>query len=529
MKRRVANCPACGGPVEFRLSTALVTVCDFCHSVVARTDTRLEDHGKVAELVETNSPFKRGLIGQFEKKSFEIVGRVQYRHPAGGVWDEWYLKFPGDRVKWLAQAQGKFYLTEEKRLNEESPLPDYGSLTPGQLIQLPDRKTLTIAEFGIATAQSADGDIPWDYRPNTEHRFADLSGPGLEFATIEYESSGPRFFLGREVSIAELGLPSDRGEIGVAPSSNTTALQVNCPRCAGPLVLHAPDQTLRVCCPHCKSLLDCQNGALQYLQTLTVTAKEKPLIPLGATGRLADIEFTVIGFMVRSVVCDGIQYPWTEYLLYNSTAGFRWLVRSSGHWSFVESVPVASVKESPGRAVFDGKDFRLFEKGTAIVNYVIGEFYWRVSVGEQVCTFDYINPPFMLSSETTITNKGSELNYSIGTYVEKEDLETAFGLGELPAPWGVGAIQPTPTRGYETTIWLSFAAALVFLDVLFSSGITKKPVDQFHFVTALLLISIWPAITGFLRWQFEVSRWRDSDFSPYRNINSESTEGDSDE
>ena len=76
MKRRIANCPACAAPIEFQLSTALVTVCEFCRSVVARADTRLEDHGKVADLVETDSPIKRGTTGKFEKKRFEVVGRV---------------------------------------------------------------------------------------------------------------------------------------------------------------------------------------------------------------------------------------------------------------------------------------------------------------------------------------------------------------------------------------------------------------------------------------------------------------------
>ncbi|MFN9976210.1 MAG: DUF4178 domain-containing protein, partial [Phycisphaerae bacterium] len=63
-----------------------MTICDFCSAVVARGDKQLEDHGKVADLVETNSPVERGMQGTFRKKSFEIAGRVQYQHPAGGVW-----------------------------------------------------------------------------------------------------------------------------------------------------------------------------------------------------------------------------------------------------------------------------------------------------------------------------------------------------------------------------------------------------------------------------------------------------------
>ena len=107
MKRRGTVCPACGGPVEFQIGSAAVTICEFCNSAVARTDKKIEDYGKVADLVETDTRLRRGYSGRFNKKRFQVVGRVQYSHPAGGVWDEWYLAFPGDRWGWLAYAQGK--------------------------------------------------------------------------------------------------------------------------------------------------------------------------------------------------------------------------------------------------------------------------------------------------------------------------------------------------------------------------------------------------------------------------------------
>jgi len=518
MKKRVANCPACGGPVEFQLSTALVTVCEFCHTVVARTDKRLEDHGKVADLVETNSPVKRGQMGTFEKKEFEVVGQVQYQHPAGGVWDEWYLKFPADRVRWLAYAQGKFYLTTEKRLSESTPLPAFESLTPGHRFQLPDGKTLVVAESGIATARSAGGDIPWAFRPNAEHRFVDLHGPDREFATIEYdETSGPRLFLGHEVALDELGLKGDSWEADAPTWANTAALQVNCPQCAGPLTLHAPDQTLRVCCPNCKSLLDCQQGKLEYLQTLQMKSKERLLIPLGSVGRLNDVEYTVIGFMERYVVEDGKKYSWTEYLLCNPTIGFRWLVRSRGHWSFVEPVPVSSVNEFPDHVIYQGQQFRIFDRGTAYVGYVIGEFYWRVTMGEQVASVDYIAPPRMISLEKTTSDAGSELNISLGTYIEKDVLAAAFGLKELPAAWGVGAIQPAPRLGDDIVVlWIGFIVLLIVLDLLFSTGSVTQPVSQFHFLVAMAAVSAWPLIALFQNRQFEVRRWQVSDFSPYQ-------------
>lgn len=519
MKKRIANCPACDGPVEFQLSTALVTVCDFCHSVVARADKKLEDHGKVADLVETNSPIKRGMSGHFEKKHFEVVGRVQYQHPAGGVWDEWYLKFPGDRVRWLANAQGKFYMTAEKRLSEGVELPAFETLSPGYRFVLPSGKTLVVAESGIATARSADGDIPWAFRPNAEHRFADLHGPENEFATIEYDEGGPRLFLGREISLDDLSLEGDSWEMSAPEFASTAALHINCPQCAGPLTLHAPDQTLRVCCPSCKALLDCQHGKLEYLQTLTMKRGEKPLIPLGTVGTLRGVEYTVIGFMQRYVIYEGKKYSWTEYLLNNPKIGFRWLVRSNGHWSFVEAVPVSSVEEFPEHVTYQGEKFRLFDKGTAHVQYVAGEFYWKLSIGETVETVDYIAPPRMLSFERTTTETGSELNISLGTYITKEEVAEAFKVKEIPAAWGIGAIQPAPATAKDVLLmWMGFAALLIVMDLVFSTGsVTTTPVSQFHFIMAIIAISIWPVITLFSKHFFEVERWKQSDFSPYQS------------
>ncbi len=526
MKKRIVSCPACAAPVEFKLSTSLVTVCDFCRSVVARADKKVEDHGKVADLVETNSPIHRGLSGKYEKKRFEVVGRVQYQHPAGGVWNEWYLRFSLDKVGWLAEAQGKFYLMFERRFADEAELPSFESLNVGHRFQssaesLPKKKSSTgsgyvVAEKGVATAATADGEIPWAFRQNAEHRFADLHGDGDQFGTLEYSGDRPRGFFGHEVSLADLNLESDGWESAPPAGPNTSALQLNCPHCAGPLTLYAPDQSQRVTCPSCHSLLDCGQGKLEYLQTLNLPVV-KPVIPLGSVGKLFDTEYTVIGFMVRYAVWEGKTFPWTEYLLYNPAKGFRWLVRNDGHWSFVESVPLSKVMKHGGdRAVnFDGKEFKLYDKGTAYVRFVVGEFYWRLTTEETVETRDYIAPPLMLSFETTKSEKGEEKNLSLGTYLEIETIEAAFGLKDLPRAFSVGTIQPQPSRADVWGLWVCLASLLAVLDFVFVSGAVKTPVSQGHFMTAQFIVAAFPLVMLATRGTFEVNRWKNSDYSPY--------------
>ncbi|MEZ5948513.1 MAG: DUF4178 domain-containing protein [Planctomycetaceae bacterium] len=206
MKTRAASCPSCGGTVEFRASSSLVTICPYCRCVVARGDKAVEDHGKVADLVLTDSPLELGVTGRFIKRNFEVVGRVQYKHPAGGVWDEWYLSFSDGTWGWLAEAQGKHYLTFERKMKETASLPEMASIEVGRRLTLGKRGVFTVAEVGIAETGAAEGEIPWDFVPGRPHRFVDLHGDDQAFATLDYNGASPRLFLGKEISLNALDL-----------------------------------------------------------------------------------------------------------------------------------------------------------------------------------------------------------------------------------------------------------------------------------------------------------------------------------
>ncbi len=530
MKVRTANCPACAGPVQFRASSSFVTICEFCHSVVARGDKQPEDHGKVADLAETKSPLMLGMSGRFRDRRFEVVGRVQYQHPSGATWNEWYLLFGGETWGWLAEAQSRLFLMFEKRLKDSASLPTFDALQLGQSFDLMKGR-FTVSEKGIAQVRSAEGEIPWPVRPGLEHRYADLRGAEKGFATLEYAAQAVNVFVGVGVTADELQLTGKDGLVS-SDSIPVGALQINCPKCAGALTLHVPDETLRVACPNCNSLLDADHGKLKFLQTLA-HKQTKPAIPLGAQGTLKGERYTAIGYMERYVLYQGKAYPWTEYLLHNPSKGFRWLVNNSGHWSFVEPLDFPTTSASKDKVNYEGRTFRKYDEGTAHVRYVVGEFPWQVTVGETVQTQDFIAPPQMISIEHSFQvkspNKPSEgkrdsrnslvaeeINVSLGTYLPIEELEQAFGLKSLKRPWGVGTIQPAPSPGLG--LYLSY---MVFLGLIAGTYVSmfaahpSKPPDILLMFVALGLVSVIPIGIQIYRYSFEVKRWENSDFSPY--------------
>jgi hypothetical protein len=251
---------------------------------------------------------------------------------------------------------------------------------------------------------------------------------------------------------------------------------MGCPNCGGPLALVAPDKTERVTCPNCDSLLDVNQGNLTYLKALTPTNVDANFVlPIGAEGTFKDdVKFKIIGAVVRSVTIEGETYYWHEYLLYNPSIGFRWLVHSDNHWNFVEPVNVADVTADANllgarSATYNGRKFKIFQDAPAVVQYVKGEFYWRVEQGETVRAVDYVAAPLMLSQESS----ANEINWSVGTYMTNAEIEKAFGVSNLPKPWSVAPNQPFTGRFYYT--WGLLPLLLLLVVAVFMIPIAGLP------------------------------------------------------
>lgn len=447
----IVGCPTCGADVEFRFDDSFVRICGSCRSAVTRTDRGVESLGQLADLVPVESPLKLFAEGRFGSTTFLLVGMAQLKHAAGGIWQEWYAKLDGGQWAWLSEAQGRYYWTYEL---PDQQVPVYQSLRPGAQVTLHGR-TFTVGEMGSATYASATGEIPYRLNPTETFWFIDLADGQGGFATIDYGTDGvsPTVYIGSQVKLADLGIYG-----GEAPMQGVTRAaqggKLACPNCGGSLELRAPDATLRVACPYCNHLVSVQTGNLAVIARLA--KKASPRIPLGTKGTFKDGELQVIGYVERSALVDHQWWSFEEYLLHAPGVGFRWLVQSDGHWSYVQPVAPGAVELAPIK--YEGVEFKLFQRSDLRVDVVLGEFYWLVEAGEKVIGEDYIAPPAMLSCETSKT----EQTWSLSSYMKPKDVRSAFAPTEvpLPTPVGVGSNQPYGLHGIGKVGAIAFAALL---------------------------------------------------------------------
>lgn len=218
----------------------------------------------------------------------------------------------------------------------------------------------------------------------------------------------------------------------------------NCGNCGGAVQLRALSHAVSVTCTTCGALLDPRDPNLVVLQQAQLRESITPRIPLGTRGTWHGHPYEVIGFQQRSITVEGVRYAWDEYVLFNPYRGFRYLTEYQGHWNDVRVVrELPDVDESGKRpkATYEGREYKHFQHAQATTDYVIGEFPWRVTVGDAVTTDDYVEPPYMLSSEGT----EAERTWSLGEYTPAAAIWKAFNLPDAPPPAiGVFANEPNP-------------------------------------------------------------------------------------
>lgn len=236
----------------------------------------------------------------------------------------------------------------------------------------------------------------------------------------------------------------------------------SCPACGGQVELRAAGHTVSAVCAYCSTVIDTANEKFRIIKKDHQRSRQTD-IPIGVQGILDGVKWEVIGYVEKKDLAS-LSF-WDEYLLFNPYFGFRFLVQADDHWSLARIIKRdIAMAGSASELVFDDEKYSVFYRGQSVVEYVKGEFYWRVRKGDQESYVDYIAPPRMLSLEKS----RQEVTLSMAEYLLPEVVEKAFGI-TLPKRTGIAPNQPPPfaqvlSRMWKVAIYALLAAFIIQLN-----------------------------------------------------------------
>lgn len=454
-----AACPNCGAPVEFASAASASAVCSFCRSTLLRDGEALRRIGVVAELFDDHSPLQLGAAGKLQGLAFTLVGRLQYGYE-GGTWNEWHALFDSGRSGWLSEDNGAYVVAFDTPLDDAPPA---AALSAGARA-LVGGQAWDVASVVTAKLLSAQGELPAPPKLDGAFTVIDLRNALGEVGTLDYGRTPPQWSIGRSIALGELALTGLREDHEKTLGSRA----FECPNCGAALQPKlAATQSLS--CPQCQAVVDISKGAGADLQHYEQNNTASPQIALGRTGTLAvggaPQPWQVVGFQERCNIPaedDEVAY-WREYLLYNRTQGFAFLVDAEDGWSWVK--PLTGAPQLKGdRALWQGSTFQKRESYGARVSAVLGEFYWRVQRDERAHVTDYVGTGLSTKKRLSREQTGSEVTWSAGETLAAADVAAAFGL---PAPAAISRdVMPGSSGSSVSAKTILIFIAIVVLMVL---------------------------------------------------------------
>src|SRR5712692_8336781 len=180
MTQPASNCPNCGAKIAFRWSSSVQTVCEYCKSILVRTDVDLKKVGQVADLPPDSSPIQINTEGIYRNKAFVVVGRILYEYDQGG-WNEWHVMMNDGTNVWLSDAQ----------------------VQVGQQFTW-SNQCYTVSVITPAHYRGVEGELPFQYWDKTDVTFVDLRTESRKLATLDYSDPEPALYLGEFVEFDDL-------------------------------------------------------------------------------------------------------------------------------------------------------------------------------------------------------------------------------------------------------------------------------------------------------------------------------------
>lgn len=499
-----ANCPSCGALVTFTTKATIATICGPCRSVVRQAGAELIIEAQVTAVVEDATPFCVGTTGSYGRRAFRLMGRLQVRHGAGGFWNEWAMAFDDGAWGWLSEAAGVLTVYEPEPASKRSRITaSLGEHQPGGVVQLQGIH-FRVKEVGTAHVSGGEGELPCPAGQGWALPFVDLGTHGHEAATIDYSDNPPAVYVGAVVDYDDLAFQGTREQLPpdhpMARVANATVETVSCPSCGGGLERRTGAQAQSLHCSYCGAGIDLRTAPFSALGHSDWSGSlPGGTFKIGQFGRVEGVDWVILGTLERHIPRWNVS--WLEYLLHNDKRGYRWLVESDGHFTWIESLasvpldkgsqvllpagrgreldPAAGVLGEARRPASDVA-LTLRESNRVVVARVAGEFYWQVKAGDAADVREFAMAPWTMSAE----DMGSERTWSVGRYCDPKALSDAFGGLAMPSRVGTVPHQPPPQDKWLKPLWWRWllAAGLLVAGVVVTAAMSKAEIvvsDQF--------------------------------------------------
>ena len=205
MTQPSGTCPNCGARIVFRWSSSVQTVCEYCKSILVRTDVDLQKVGQVADLPPDSSPIQIGTEGAYNHKSFVVIGRIIYEYELGH-WNEWHFVMNDGTSGWLSDAQDEYAISFPAPGRK---VPEAHECGVGLRFSW-DNVGYEITTITNAHYSGVQGELPFQYWDKEDVVFVDLRSQSAKFATIDYSDEKPALYLGELVEFDSLALKNLR-------------------------------------------------------------------------------------------------------------------------------------------------------------------------------------------------------------------------------------------------------------------------------------------------------------------------------
>ena len=394
-------------------------MCAYCHSTVVRDGDKLQRIGKMAELFDDHSPLQLQTSGIWGSQAFTLVGRLQYKY-GEGTWTEWLALLNDGSTAFLSEDNGAYVWATVQPT--QTVLPEATRFRVGATTTI-NGKVFSVASNQSVALIAAQGELPKLPQLGDSHAMVELRSADGEVLSLDYSGQPPTVSKGVAVRLEDLKLSGLRDTSATAEQGRQFACS-NCGAALKPVLVTTQSMT----CGACNSIIDLGQGVGGELKHAVQDEPVQPLIALGSTGQLQGVVWQVVGFQHRmgfEPSDPDEHFGWDEYLLYNAKRGFTFLVDSTEGWSIVKPATGAPVVSGNGlSATYLGTRYELKESYTAETNYVLGEFYWRVSRGQKTSNRDFNSGKSLLSLEQS----AAELTWSVGGRIDSSVVVKAFQL-----------------------------------------------------------------------------------------------------